>query len=112
MAIIFQSIKIMKYTSLGTSVPALAKHYVLVNTMEGHYTLVTAELWYYFNWALPTDLHAQFAKDAREHVALTLKKTSLHSIIEAGVNPSVDTEFCNSSWTHTVGHLTLNICNQ
>lgn len=95
---------------MGTSVPALAKHYGVVNTMEGHHSLVTAELWYYFNWVLPTDLHAQFAKDAREHVVLTLN--SLHSISKAGVNLGVDTEFSNSSWTNAIGHLRLNIYNQ
>lgn len=47
----------------------------LLNTMEGHLTLVTAALWYYFNWTFLTDLHAQFAKDAREYVALASKQT-------------------------------------
>lgn len=94
-------------TSLGKSVPELAKHYILVNSMEGHHTLATAELQYYFNWALPTDLHAWFAKDAREHVALTWKQTTY----KAGANPRVDAEFCNSSWTSTFGHWTLNICS-
>lgn len=60
---------------METSIYTLAKHYLLLNTMEGHLTLVTAVLWYYFNWTFLTDLHTQFAKDAREYVALTCKQT-------------------------------------
>lgn len=61
---------------MGTSVSALAKHNVLANTMEGHrHTAVTAELWYYFNWVLPTGLHDQFTEHAGECEALTLNQT-------------------------------------